>query len=43
MIGRERLLDLYKKAIKEKFRFFSYGDAMYISPDSLLEKNRFKL
>jgi len=33
MIGRERLLDLYKKAIKEKFRFFSYGDAMYISPD----------
>ncbi len=38
MIGRERLLDLYKKAIKEKFRFFSYGDAMYISPDSLLEK-----
>jgi len=37
MIGRERLLDLYKKAIKEKFRFFSYGDAMYISPDSLLE------
>jgi len=38
MIGRERLFDLYKKAIKEKFRFFSYGDAMYISPDSLLEK-----
>ena len=38
MIGRERLLELYKKAIKEKFRFFSYGDAMYISPDSLLEK-----
>ncbi len=43
MIGRERLLDLYKKAIKEKFRFFSYGDAMYISPDSLMEKNRFRL
>ena len=38
MIGRERLLDLYKKATKEKFRFFSYGDAMYISPDSFLEK-----
>ena len=38
MIGRERLLDLYKRAIKEKFRFFSYGDAMYISPDSFLEK-----
>ena len=38
MIGRERLLDLYKKATKEKFRFFSYGDAMFISPDSFLEK-----
>ena len=38
MIGRKRLLDLYKKAIKEKFRFFSYGDAMYIAPDSFLEK-----
>ena len=37
MIGRERLLDLYKIAIREKFKFFSYGDAMYISPDSLLE------
>ena len=36
MIGRERLLNLYKNAIKEKFRFFSYGDAMYISPDSFL-------
>ena len=38
MIGRKRLLSLYEKAIKEKYRFFSYGDAMYISPDSLLEK-----
>ncbi len=38
MIGRERLLNLYKKAIREKFRFFSYGDAMYISPDSFLVK-----
>ena len=38
MIGRERLLNLYKNAIKEKFRFFSYGDAMYISPDSFLMK-----
>ena len=43
MIGRKRLLDLYQKAIREKFRFFSYGDAMYISPDSLLVKNKFKL
>ena len=43
MIGRKRLLDLYKKAIREKFRFFSYGDAMYICPDSFLRRTRFKL
>ena len=42
MIGRERLLELYKKAIREKFRFFSYGDAMFISPDALLEDSKFK-
>ncbi len=28
--GREFLFEAYKKAIKEKFRFFSYGDAMLI-------------
>ena len=43
MIGRYRLLNLYKIAIREKFRFFSYGDAMYVSPDSFLEKNKSKL
>ena len=41
MIGRERLLDLYKNAIREKFRFFSYGDAMYISPNAFLEDSKF--
>ena len=41
MIGRQRLLDLYELAIREKFRFFSYGDAMYISPDAFLKEARF--
>ena len=28
--GRELILDAYQEAIKEKYRFFSYGDAMLI-------------
>lgn len=28
--GREKLLELYKKAIEEKFRLFSFGDGMLI-------------
>jgi S-adenosylmethionine:tRNA ribosyltransferase-isomerase len=30
LIGREKVLELYKLAIKEKYRFFSYGDGMLI-------------
>jgi len=28
--GREFMLDCYKKAVDEKYRFFSFGDAMFI-------------
>jgi S-adenosylmethionine:tRNA ribosyltransferase-isomerase len=31
LIGRERLLSLYAKAIKKGFRFFSFGDAMLLA------------
>jgi S-adenosylmethionine:tRNA ribosyltransferase-isomerase len=29
--GRERVLQAYGHAIKERYRFFSYGDAMFVS------------
>ncbi len=30
LIGRKKTLELYELAVKEKYRFFSYGDAMLI-------------
>ena len=30
--GRELMLDAYRHAVKERYRFFSYGDAMLILP-----------
>jgi S-adenosylmethionine:tRNA ribosyltransferase-isomerase len=30
LIGREKILELYQEAIKNKYRFFSYGDGMLI-------------
>jgi S-adenosylmethionine:tRNA ribosyltransferase-isomerase len=30
MTGREKILSLYETAVKEKYRFFSFGDAMFI-------------
>ncbi|MEO0651214.1 MAG: tRNA preQ1(34) S-adenosylmethionine ribosyltransferase-isomerase QueA [Planctomycetota bacterium] len=29
-IGRERTLDLYREAVKRRYRFYSYGDAMLL-------------
>ena len=31
LAGRENILNAYETAVKEKYRFFSFGDAMFIS------------
>jgi len=30
--GRELMLDAYRHAVAQRYRFFSYGDAMLILP-----------
>ena len=32
LVGKDELLNLYKKAISKKFRFFSFGDGMIVLP-----------
>ena len=32
--GKDRILDAYRHAVREKYRFFSYGDAMFLTPSA---------
>jgi len=34
LIGRQRLLNLYEEAIAHHYRFYSFGDAMFILPEA---------
>lgn len=31
LAGREHILNAYRQAVEERYRFFSFGDAMFIS------------
>lgn len=37
LIGRERLLALYGEALQRGYRFFSFGDAMWIPPEAVVK------
>jgi S-adenosylmethionine:tRNA ribosyltransferase-isomerase len=30
LAGKERIMDVYEEAVRERYRFFSFGDAMLI-------------
>jgi S-adenosylmethionine:tRNA ribosyltransferase-isomerase len=32
--GTERIMGAYDHAVQNKYRFFSYGDAMFLTPDT---------
>ena len=40
LIGRRRLLDLYHEALSSGYRFYSFGDAMWIPPEAVLPQVR---
>lgn len=31
LAGKEHIMQAYEKAVEEKYRFFSFGDCMFIS------------
>ncbi|NJN39453.1 MAG: tRNA preQ1(34) S-adenosylmethionine ribosyltransferase-isomerase QueA [Acaryochloridaceae cyanobacterium CSU_3_4] len=36
LVGRQRLLSLYEDAIAHQYRFYSFGDAMFILPEAVV-------
>ena len=34
LVGRERLMDIYSHAIRNEYKFLSYGDACFLQPET---------
>ena len=34
LAGKEKIMHAYEQAVAERYRFFSFGDAMFIKPFS---------
>jgi S-adenosylmethionine:tRNA ribosyltransferase-isomerase len=41
LIGRDRVLALYREAVQERYRFYSFGDAMLILPAATIGNQSF--
>lgn len=39
-LGREKTLEIYKTAVENKYRFFSFGDAMFIGDRIISDKDK---
>ena len=37
-VGREALLSAYAHAVHARYRFFSYGDAMFLTPSRIAQR-----
>ena len=35
LAGKENVLEAYRQAVEERYRFFSFGDAMFVTDDDL--------
>lgn len=39
LAGKDHIMNAYAEAVKERYRFFSFGDAMFITDDDLIKED----